>query len=476
MKVLLINLPKEGEIRDFSTPDYLINDFMKYPPLGLLCIASGISRRHSVTIRDACVANMSVQSVIDEVAAARPDILGVSAVTRRLYPFQEIIKGVKNKCPVTRIVAGGPHVNIFPSETMRLGYVDYALPGYGEERFPLLVDAIADGERIDRIKKIPGLYYKRGGAVESTGFVPNPVNLDRFAFPDRKLVDLRNYYTIADNEATTTMFSSRGCPFSCIFCDVQDKNYHFKSPVLIADEIEEIMRMGVRKVHFFDDNFNLDRERVFSICNEIIRRKLRIKWTARVRALPFDMEMARVMKESGCSRLHVGIESVAPEILKLIRKGISFSDIVSFFRVTRNAGIETLAFFMVGFPSETRQYRESLLKIIKNKLDPTYIYVNIVAPLPNTELYRKLLDDGVIKDDFWRRFASCPQKDFQLPFCGSDAELRDLKKTVYEYHRKFFFSPRFVGRELLRSLSSPKALGKKVIAAFNFMRVNKREL
>lgn len=469
MKILLINLPTEGKTKDFTTRDYLLTDFARYPPLGLLAIAAEINPRHSVKVLDVIANNMSIDKIVSYILKYKPDVLGISVVTRYLYAMHEIARRIKESDPSIKIVVGGAHVNCFPLETMQLGYVDYALPGYGEKIFPQLIEVLDSKDIQSSICNIPNLYYKlNDGQIHSNPATEKPLILDDLPFPNRRLINLNDYFTAADKVKMTSLYSSRGCPFRCIFCDVQEKKFHFRSAKRVVDEFEEILNLGIREIFIFDDTFNLIRQRVADMCNEIIRRRLKVRWAARVCVFPFDRELASLMKKSGCTRLHAGIESLDPRILKFMKKGITLEHIKSFFKICNEFHIDTVPYFMLGFPNEKEEYRRRLFDEIK-KLKPTYIYFNILCPLPRTEYYDSLLRDGIYKDDFWMDFIKHPKRDFEIPL-PRDKKLQDeLEALIDSFHRRFLLSPRFVLRELKRSIFTPPMLFLKIRIAFLFI-------
>ena len=469
MRILLTNLPRESETRDYTTREYLLTDFSRYPPLGLLAIAADVEPRHSIKVLDVIVANMSIQDTIQYIQDYKPDVLGISVVTRRLYAMRVVTQAVKQALPNTAIVVGGPHINYWPTETLQLGALDYVLPGYGERTFPLLIDAIEAGEKPDMLRDIPNLHYRANDQICSNPSDEESIVLDSLPFPNRQLLDLKAYYSAVDKDSMTTTYSSRGCPFRCIFCDVQEKHYRYRSAQRLVDEFEEIIKLGFKEIHVFDDTFNIRRQRVIDICNEILRRGLKVRWSARSRVSPFDEEMMSLLKRAGCSRLHVGVESLDPAMLRLMNKKQTLEQIQSFFRLCKEYDMETLAYFIIGFPGETREYRRSLYKEV-SKLGATYAFVNVLYPLPKTKYYESLIADATFREDHWAHFVQNPTADFYLPFPRSPELQRELVATADDFHRRFCYSPRFILSEFRKARLNPKMLLFRIKLALVLLR------
>lgn len=461
-------MPRDGEVKDVATPDYLLYDFMNYPPLGLLAVAAGVDPRHDLQILDSPTRNMTIEDIVSYIKDSEPDMLGISVVTRRVYPMYAISKAVKEQLPDTTVVVGGPHVNVFPMETMQLGTVDFVLPGYGEKKFPMLVEALETKEdREHLLGNIPGLIYRSNGQIKVNPPGETSTNLDDLPFPKRSLINLDDYFSAADKLRMTTMYTSRGCPFRCVFCDVGEKTFRYRSPEKIVDEFESIASLGIQEIHIFDDTFNVNRQRVIDMCKEIIRRGLKISWSARARVVPMDREMISIMKKAGCRRLHVGVEAFDDYILKAIKKNITLEQIHSFFALCNEFKIDTLAYFIVGFPQETEEYRKTLFGKLK-KLDATYLYLNILYPTAKSELYHDLLKNGVYDRDYWQEFVNSPVRDFELPLCRPPELQQELIKLVDDVHRKFYLSPQFILNDLRRN-ANLKMLGKKAKIAFKLI-------
>ena len=460
MNILLINMPFESQSNDTSTRPYFPEEFFNFPPLGLISIATGIDKRHKLKILDVMVKRMSIAETIDYILNYKPDILGVSAVTRQLYPMYEICRKVKEASPDIKIFAGGPHINDYPIETMEFGTIDYALGGFAEYTCPMLIEAIDGGEKLATLQKIPSLYYKSNGRIIFNPESKKPLVLDEFPKPNRRLVDLNDYFSVLDKKKMTTMNSSRGCPFKCIYCNVQEKQFHYKSAKYLVDEMEDIVSLGINDIFIHDDAFTIIRQRVIDICKEILKRKLKIKWSARCRVAPFDEEMAQLMKKAGCVRLHAGIESLDSKILKYINKGITVEQINNFFRICKKYKIKILAYFVIGFPIETKEYRENILKGIE-RLDPDYFNLSILFPYQKTAYYNELLKNGTYKKDYWAEYAKKPTKDFELPLPRSAELEKELEELVDYNYRQFFFRPKRILREIKASISSPSMFFRK---------------
>lgn len=459
MHIQLINLPREGETRCWETRDYLLTDFSKYPPLGLMAIATEIDRRHhDVRLCDANIKGWTIAQTVQHIAEQRPDVLGMTVVTRRLWAMCEIARQVKEALPHTRIVAGGPHVNYWPEET--LAYhpaIDFCLPGFAERTFPQLIEAIDRGGAAELLARVPALYYRGRGKILRNPEEKKPRELDDIPFPDRSLIDIDDYYTAVDLSRMTTMYSSRGCPFQCIFCDVQEKRYYYRSAKSVVDEFEHILTLGIEEIHIFDDIFNVRQDRVDEICREILRRGINVRWSIRARVNPWRHSTLELLKRAGCGRIHVGVESLDPATLEYMRKAQTLEDINWFFDACHELDIETLAYFIVGFPTESEEYREMLYKRILG-INPTYMFVNILYPFAKTAYYDGLIKSGVYTRDYWLDYIMHPTPEFEMPLPWTEAVHKKLIHFADRAHRKFCYRPSFLVKEFFRSVRFPKIL------------------
>ncbi len=448
MKVLLINPPALNTIVANNPP--LIDEGRGInPPLGLLYLASSLREKGIDTeVLDTQVERLDYEELARVLEGKKFDVVGITCMTLTLLDVLETIKVVKEINPHCKIVLGGPHPHIYPQETLNIQGVDYVVLGEGEIVFPQLLLCISEGRSPE---KIPGIGWKENGKPRVNPFPGYIENLDELSFPARELTPYHKYYSIlTPRRPVTTMITSRGCPYSCIFCDRPHlgRKFRARSAENVVQEMEECEKLGIKEILIYDDTFNVDRRRVMEICELKKEKKVGIHWDVRMRVDIFDREMARKMKEAGCERLHFGVEAGTEKILKVLKKGITLEEARKAFRIAKEEGLKTLAYFMIGAPGETR---EDILATIEFalKLKPDYTHITILTPFPSTELYKEGVKKGIIPD-FWGEFAREPQKGVRIHYWEeilTENELQELLKYAY---RRFYLRPSFILKEILR--------------------------
>lgn len=419
MKVMLITLPKEGQTKDFTTPSFYSSNPVRYIPLGVLAIATSITGGHDIRILDAESYGLSIDEAVERIHEFAPDVLGISAVTRKAYAMSEILR--RANVPIKAV--GGPHVTHYAKETMNLG-ADAVFKHDGDRSFNSWLDA--------GCKK--GIFEDYIRDIDSLPFVKR--EFPGFELEDYMLSGGDTQKTMFKQERRLAMMSSKGCPFRCVFCDVQDKKFRFLSPSRVVDEMEHLLSCGANSIHIFDDCFNTDRNRVIKVCEEIKRRGLKFQWSCRGRAV-LDKTTAEALKSAGCIRLHVGIESLNPDVLKWMNKKITVETIKEFCAICHEYGIEIVAYFVLGAPIETREYRNKLPHMIK-ELGIKYPFFNILYPSANTKYYRGLVADGTYKIDYWQAFAEKPVPNFEILLPRPRALQVELEETAEKCIKIFF--------------------------------------
>jgi radical SAM superfamily enzyme YgiQ (UPF0313 family) len=469
MKILLVQ-PPSRKMLSTNVPKFVDEHTGHYPPLGLLYIAAALERAGDSEVRflDASAAGFGQEEIEREIAAFAPDVVGVQMMTFTSVDAYQTVVTAKKVDPNIFVVVGGPHPNIFPRETLMKPEIDCVVLGEGERTMPALVKRLASGSR-----NLSGLAHVawRGPNGYECGTPDKIEDLDSLPFPARHLLDLDRYYTIIGKyKRMTTLVSSRGCPYRCLFCDraYWGKLYRKRSPANVADEIEACMKLGIEEFDFQDDTFTIDRNRAMAICDEILARGLKIHWDVRARINTMDEELMIRLKEAGVYRIHYGIEAGTPEIIKVLRKEIDLEEAVRIFRMTRRHGIESLAYFIIGSPSETRGHILRTIDYIK-RLDPDYLHIGILTPFPSTDLYSQGLESGFIPSDYWREFAEHLDPSFIPPFWEEHLRREELIELLATAFRSFYSRPKFIMRQLLR-VRSPKEFYRKARAGLSMFR------
>ena len=467
MKVLLINPPSFNEI--IGNNPVIIEEERGYkPPLGLLYLASYLEKNsnHSVAVLDTQVEEIDYPEIERRIRQEKPDVVGITAMTLTLRDVIKTIEAVKKVNSSIQVVLGGPHVHLFPNETITLPGVDYLVLGEGEVAFKELLDRLGDYKALRRMK---GFAFMDGDEIVVTSHREFIDDLDALPFPALHLVPYQKYSSLmAKRSPITTMFTSRGCPYKCTFCDRPHlgKRFRARSAQNVVDEMEHYTKMGVHEFLVYDDTFTINRKRAIEVCQEIKRRKLDIGWDIRARVNTMDEELLRELKSANCERIHYGVEAGTDKILKVLNKGITLEQVRRVFKATKKLGISTLAYFMIGNPEETTEDIKSTMRFMKS-INPNFVHITILTPFPGTEIYFEALERGIIERDVWRDFASDPWSDFTPPHWEYFTR-EELKYLLVKAYKGFYTRPTYILKELFK-VSSWEELARKVKAGLKVL-------
>ncbi|MCK4735478.1 MAG: radical SAM protein [Methanophagales archaeon] len=449
MNVLLINPPIENMITT-NIPDFVDTERGYNPSLGIMYIAAYAEKYtdHKIEILDMIVEQMSYDMLENEIKKRKPDVVGITTTTFTLIDSIIIAKIINEVDNDIKIIFGGPHAHIYPEETINIPEVDFLVLGEGEITFTELLQKI---ENYEELKKVKGIVFKNGNRTVNTGYRGFIEHLDSLPFPARHLTPYKKYYSlIAKRNPITTMFTSRGCPYRCLFCHRphMGKKFRARAPENVVEEIEECVNMGIHEILIYDDTFTLDRKRVLDVCNLIKERDIDIYFDIRSRIDRIDKEMLIALKEAGCLRIHYGVESANQRILDILRKDITVEQAEKVIKMTKDIGIETLAYFMIGNPTETKDEILNTIQFAK-KLKPDYCHFSVTMPFPATPLYELGLKKGVFKD-YWKGFASNPTKDFVPQLWEENLSREELIGLLEHAYKSFYTRPSFVFKKILK--------------------------
>ena len=476
MKILLV-IPPDKNTLIIEAPNEVAGEAGTYPPQGLMYISACLRKKsnHDIKILDCDTDRLNFQQLEQEIKDYSPDVVGVTAYTPMIYDAWQVMKIAKKVNPKIITVMGGHHSDIYPLETINLKGIDYILKGEGEYTFPELLDAIL-GKR--NFKDIKGIVYKEEGIVINTPGYGYIENLDELPLPARDLVDWKKHQCVLGREKyVTTIMSSRGCPYRCTFCykPLDSRSYRMRSAENLIKEIDQCYKIGIREIFFFDDNFSVSQKRVEEICDEIIKRKLKISWSFRGRVNTINYPMLKKCKKAGCHRIHFGVETGTDEGLKKIKKDTTTEMIKNAFKLCKKAGITTVANFMIGLPWETK---EDMFQTVKfaNKIGADYAEFQVLTVLPKTELYEEMVKGGLF-NDFWSEFAKNPTSNFRLRTCNRNYTRDELFDLLEQCIKKFYFTPRRMIKMLAQTRSLKELITKLKagLVLFNLKQTIKRD-
>lgn len=450
MKLLLIFPPSKHGVKSL----FLQTDgagIGHKPPLGILYIASYIKNNsnHEVRLIDLNARPLNDNMLLKSLEDIKPDVIGITCWTDFWFPTWQLLKIIKNTLPKVHIVLGGPHTDIYPLQILTQKNVDSIILGDGEVPMLSLLNHIEFGHPLVN----PGIYLKKYPLPQQFyPYVEN--NLDNLPFPERTLLPLEDYTSILSHQSKiSTIITSRGCPYQCIYCKLNFQKSRYRNVTNVIEEMEEISKLNIDEVEIYDDTFTGSRERLVQICQGIIERQVKLKWSIRDRVSSIDEETIELMKRAGCIRIHLGIESGNERVLRRIKKNISLEQAKEEVLLAKKAGLDVLVYFMIGLPGETKK---EVLETIEFalQLDSDYATFNIAIPYPGTEMYMDGLSKKIIPADFWQEYTLNPKPNFSLPYLYEEFLKKDdlihLRNLAI---KKYYFRPKFLLNKLLNCIS-----------------------
>lgn len=447
MRVLLIRPPARHTVES-EVPEAVEAENLSYPPLALLSLAAFLrdQSHHVCDILDAQLDHLTNEEMEEQIRAFRPDVVGITCFTVQLVDVMHSIRASR-KAGVDYVVLGGPHINDFPKESLALEGVDAVVKGEGQQPLLELLRVWESGGIAKGIKGV--IAHDDDPIPEEDVYFSN--DLDTYPIVDRTLVDYSRYYDVmGEGGIFTTMVTSRGCPYRCTFCNTPRHRYRVQSPERVCDEIEACINLGIREIYFVDDTFNITNQRVHDLCDEIIRRGLEFSWTVRFRVKGVDRPLLEKMKAAGCSRIQLGVEQGTEEGLLRLKKDVTSREIEQAFRLCREVGVNTVAYFMIGTPVE--RTRQDVLDTIEYsiKLKPDFVMYNIMTPFPGTTLYDEGVRDGVLNVDPWIDFMENPTEEFKAQVWDEHFTRDELRDLLHFAYRRFYWRPTFVVSNLFQ--------------------------
>jgi anaerobic magnesium-protoporphyrin IX monomethyl ester cyclase len=422
MKIVLIRLN--------SAADEVI------PPLSLGFLAKALRKRHQVVVIDCLLGKLGPADM--QSLGMEFDIAGITLFSKDLALCRKYLMSLKRSKPSLVTVLGGPHPSAMPVETLTFfgDLCDFVMAGEAETGFAKLADELSL-HRPD-FTGVEGLCYRDGNdVILNKAVYPEPLDdhtvawdlMPPSSYPPAPHGAFFKQYPVAP------IITSRGCPYGCLFCaghTVTGKRIRRRSLGHVLEEIEHLWRgYGVREIHIEDDNFTADKGYVLEFCRAVRSRFPGLSWACPngVRIDTLDEEMVAAMKKAGCYALSFGLESGNDDTLSAMGKRLTVSDLRRRIAMVHHAEIETIGFFVLGFPGETRRHIDTTIEFA---LSLPLIRASFATfqPFPGTPIFSELVRSGAIELKDWNSFAPNLQTTVWSPQGISVRELAGLRKKA----------------------------------------------
>lgn len=472
MRVCLINPPRI-QPKAWGKPNV-------FPPIVLASVAAVLEKKHIVSIIDAPTegwknlveldetkyrVGLSAKTIAERVKQWNPDVVVVeipfSGWSKTAFETVSTVKAVNKKIAV---VLMGQHPSARPEACLSDADVDFVVIGEPENTISELVDALALGKQ--DFKGIDGLGFKENGKAVLTGKRAFIENLDSLPFPARYLLPMKIYNEAVKenplrgeiNKPWTIVTTTRGCPYSCVFCSVcilWGRTWRARSPKNVVDELEHVVKtFGVKQVDFYDENMTLDKKRMADICDLIVERGLHVEWFTPngVRADTLDEPLLRKMKKSGCKKIRVAPESGVQRIVnEVIGKNLDLKKVEQAVVLCKKVGVKVGCFFVLGMIGETKADIEETIKFAYKlrSLGADSLIFSIAMPLYGTALYEQAKEGGYLREGFCDYALAATEPLIETPQFTAQ-ELQEL------CIRANMANPTFTRAKVLRAMRHPK--------------------
>lgn len=429
-----------------------LGNFARYVPISIpfsLGFLAGylLDKGKQVKILDEQVTEITCEILDNYVKnLSKPYIFGMSCLTANISRGYELAEIIKKRYPDCKIIFGGIHPTVLPDEVLKNDYIDIAVRGEGEKTLYLLYNTIKNKKDY---YKIPGISFKdKNNKIKHN--------------PPAKLIDLKEIpkfpYNLFDKYSDKYnlgfIFSSRGCPYSCIFCSqrcISGRKYRCSPIERVIEEIDLLInKYGQKHIDFFDDNFLVNKNRTKELCESMYKNGFYNKATfgCQIRADSVDEEMLTYLKKAGFKNLAFGMETASERLMIIINKGETVKAIIKAVKLAKKFGFQVAGTFMFGLPTETKEERYQTYKLAI-ELDLDYARFNNATPYPGTKLYEIAKSENRLNTGKnWENLNACGSfveglfTKSKLAYVPTTTTEKELYKDVLKANLLFWLRPR----------------------------------
>ncbi len=409
------------------------------PPLGLLYIGAVLEKEgFEVRIFDPLPdSDNDIRKIINY----QPDIIGMSILTTYVDRAKHIISICKEQLKSSVLVIGGIHPTALPEESLEFFDADYVVIGEGEITMKELCFRLKNKQSLQGLE---GIAYRENGLIIKTAPRMPVQNLDKLPFPARHLIEFEKYLIPPGvirgywSERCTSLMTSRGCPFQCIWCGTQTIFGHKvrrRSVDNVIEEIELLLKnYKIDSIWFIDDTFTLDEKWLLEFCDKLLRKGINLKWGCQAHVRTINEKIVDAMKKAGLVQLDIGVESGSEKVLRILKKNSTQEAIKKAFSITKKAGIRRMATFMFGNPGEEIDDIRQTFKLAK-EIKPDFASSFFLTPFPGTELMEMAKKNNWLTSD---DYSTGGLK--KMPMLEINFSMQELRKIRKSFQRQFLIT------------------------------------
>jgi radical SAM superfamily enzyme YgiQ (UPF0313 family) len=407
---------------------------MGFPPIGIMSLSAVLKRAgHECVIFDQANPETPNEVIIEEIKRKQPALVGLSFLSTTSYPYAKILaRQIRAAGSKVKLALGGVFASLnSPLVKLQCPEVDFVCRGDGEQ---LILDLL---ERLEDPSGVASVTWARDGKVVNN---PNRVmdrNLDQWPFPDRESLPLDfvesmplDVPAVLSLDRFTTMQTSRGCPWSCVFCDIpifNEGKWRSRSPQHVLAEFKYLQELGYGSVYFVDDHFLLQPKRIEAICKGLCDQGNTIQWGCEGRVDSVAQHLFPAMAKASCRTLMFGLESGSQKMLDRLRKEQTLAEVETAVKNAKQAGIQIVhGFFVVGIPDETAEDMKSTFDFAA-KLPLDTFGFNRLCVYRGTPLWQEYVKRGLLNEAAdWFKYFKCSAID---PTCLPGEVINDIRRA-----------------------------------------------
>lgn len=395
-----------------------------------------------------------IEEYRDLIKKEQPEFVILDSTTPSIHSDIKCAQIVKELSPHTKVIMVGPHVSSCPEETLSnaMGAIDAV--AMGEYDY-----TVRDLVKYSDWKDIAGAALWNDGSIAKNADRPLIENLDELPYPAWHQLDLLKYFDGTKLHPYVDIFSGRGCPHRCTFClwpqVMHGHKLRVRDPKAVVDEMEWVIKICpevIKGGEFFfeDDTFTIHKPTALGICEEIMRRGLKVNFSVNARVDTADLHMMKVLKKAGCRELLVGFESGDDTILNNIKKRATADQAKEFMKRTKEANLDVHGTFVLGLPGETKETMETTINFAKD-LGLHTLQFSAAMPFPGTSYFDYAEENGYLNTRDWRKWLD-PEGEQTGVVSYPGLTKEEVEAGVNKGLRAFYFRPTYMMKFALKNM------------------------